>query len=93
MKIIRQDKEEYGVFKALLDGEKIGELSYSREEEGVITLDHTYVSPSYRGKGVAEELFYQAVEFARKENLRIIPVCSFAKAMFTKDKSIGDIRR
>ena len=35
----------------------------------------------------------QAVEFARQKQLKIIPLCPFAKSIFDKDPSIHDVLR
>lgn len=38
-----------------------------------------------------EKLFMKSVEFARNKNLKVIPLCPFAKRMFEEDKSAQDL--
>jgi predicted GNAT family acetyltransferase len=49
------------------------------------------VEPAYNGKGVGKAMVYKAVEFARENDLKIIPLCPFAKATFQKNEEIRDV--
>jgi predicted GNAT family acetyltransferase len=54
-------------------------------------LDHTEVSPALRGHGVARELVEAAVQWARREKVRLVPVCPFAKGVFDREPSFHDV--
>ena len=58
-------------------GEVDAEISYTLEEEGVIGADHTFVDPSLRGQGVARQLVERLAVYAREENLKVRPICSY----------------
>ncbi|WP_128893930.1 GNAT family N-acetyltransferase [Longirhabdus pacifica] len=58
------------------DGQEIGEVTYV-PQDGNIVVDHTFVSPSMRGQGIAEQLVDKVVEYARNEGYKIIPTCSY----------------
>lgn len=75
-------KHEDGRFYLEDNDEMIGEITYSKVKDGVIALDHTYVSDSYRGQGLAGKLFNAAIDFADLKSLKIVPVCAYAKKMF-----------
>lgn len=66
------------------DGLEVGEITYSRGGNDVLIIEHTGVDPDYRGQGLAEDLVEKVVEKAKKEGLKIKPVCSFAKKEFEK---------
>lgn len=51
-----------------------------------LIIDHTMVSDQLRGKGVGDQLLAEVVQFARDKNLKIIPLCPFAKARMEKNK-------
>ena len=55
------------------------------------TIDHTFVDPDIRGQNVAAYLIKIIVEQARNENVKIIPLCSFAKKEFMKIDEYKDI--
>jgi len=45
-------------------------------------IDSTFVPEDYRGGGLAEVLTKATIEHARQNNLKIVPVCSYAKRYF-----------
>ncbi|WP_410493728.1 GNAT family N-acetyltransferase [Chryseobacterium sp. SC28] len=91
MEIKQNNNEKNGEFVAIFDGQKAGTMTYQRDGADLITIDHTEVEQEFNGKGVGKELLYKAVEFARENNLKIVPLCPFAKVMFQKNKEIRDV--
>ncbi|MCA9766557.1 MAG: N-acetyltransferase [Carnobacterium sp.] len=51
-----------------------------------LIIDHTKVSNQLRDQGVSDQLLAEVVQFARDKNLKIIPLCPFAKARMEKNK-------
>lgn len=75
-------------------GEKsnpLGQMTYSRAGETTIIIDHTEVSESLKGKGAGKQLVAAGVDYARKNNLKIIPLCTFAKSVFEKVNEYRDV--
>lgn len=66
----------------LEDGKEGGRLVYETEESGNIKVFTTFVSPEYRGQGVALALLETCVTFARQKGVRIVPVCFFVTDQF-----------
>ena len=56
------------------------EMTFSRTNETLIMLDHTFVPTSVRGEGIGEKLAERAVKDARANGWKIVPVCPFFKA-------------
>jgi predicted GNAT family acetyltransferase len=50
-----------------------------------INLYHTYTHPELRGKGLAAHVVRAAFEYAKENNLKIIPTCSYTQAFLTKN--------
>lgn len=50
-----------------------------------IVIDHTYTDPKLRGQGVAKQLVEHAVDYARENNLKIVPLCSYARVVMERD--------
>ena len=82
-----EDNGKKGRFAIYNDNEFAGEMTFTWVGESRIIIDHTGVEEKYKGEGVGKQLFIKSVEFARKKNLKVIPLCPFAKRMFEKDKS------
>ena len=79
-----------GAFVWRRDGEKLAELTYSVAGSRVI-LDHTDVDDRLRGQGAGRKLVTSAVEWARKENRKLMPLCPFAKSVFDKTPDYADV--
>lgn len=70
---------------------KAGKMTYSIASSDLIIIDHTEVEPMFNGKGVGKQLLYKIVEMAREKNIKILPLCPFANAMFQKSTDLQDV--
>ena len=52
---------------------------------------HTEVNPDFSGQGVGKKMVMDAVDFARANHIKIIPLCPFAKSVFEKEAEIRDV--
>jgi uncharacterized protein len=68
-------------------GQEIGLLAY-RQRPGQIELMHTEVPISQRGKGVGEQIVKFALEYARQNQLRVIPSCKFVQAYLKRHPEV-----
>lgn len=57
-------------------GDRLAVAEY-RMEAGRMMITHTFVPPELRGKGLAEKVVRAALEHARRENLKVVPACSY----------------
>jgi predicted GNAT family acetyltransferase len=88
-----KQKGRRGAFVIDKDGTRAAELVFSSSPDGrVVTLEHTEVSESLRGQGVARKLVEAAVAWARQKNVKLVPVCPYAKAVFDREPQFGDVR-
>lgn len=49
-------------------------------------MSQTVVSPELRGQGIAGKLFEAGVKYARENNYKIVPVCSYIVKKFESGK-------
>lgn len=75
--------KENGVTKA--------EMTFSKAGTTMLIVDHTDVSEDLRGTGVGKLLLHKIVDFARTNELKILPLCPYAKSVFDKDQSLSDV--
>ena len=80
-----------GAFVIERDAVRLGEMTYVRAGAKRIIIDHTFVDESLRGTGAGKQLVEAAVAWARAEQLKVIPLCPFAKATFERDASLRDV--
>ena len=86
MKIQQREMGSKGFFFIEENGERLAEMTYSKAGDDKIIIDHTHVDDKLRGKGAGKQLVSAAVDYARAKNIRIIPLCTFAKSVFDKVK-------
>jgi predicted GNAT family acetyltransferase len=85
MDFIREDDTIKGVIKALDGVQEVGRLTYLWSGSNRILIDHTEIFGAYQGKGLGKELVESAVSFARENDIKIIPLCSFARKVIEGD--------
>ena len=73
-------------------GNLVAEVVFVPTGEHLAIIDHTDVDESLKGQGVGKLLVAKVVEKMRKENLKIIPLCPFAKHEFDTTPEYQDIR-
>ena len=91
MEIQQINDSKRGYFEAIEDGKEAGKMTYTWAGDSKFIIDHTEVSPDFNGKGVGKKLLMAAVEYARTNDLKIIPLCPFAKSVFDKTPDIRDV--
>lgn len=89
--IKREDNGKKGRFIIYENNEVAGEMTYTWAGKTKFIIDHTGVEENFKGKGFAKQLVMEAVDFARDNNVKIIPLCPYAKSRFEKDKNIRDV--
>lgn len=76
--------ERNAIRYAAADGATMAEITFPEHDEGIVTIDHTFVDPAMRGQGMAGTLMDACVhELERTERLAH-PTCSYAVAWFEK---------
>jgi hypothetical protein len=88
--VSREDRSSGGRWVAVVNGHE-AEMTFSRASPTLIIIDHTDVPDALRGQGVGQALVERAVEDARREGFRIIPLCPFAKVQFERHAQWRDV--
>jgi predicted GNAT family acetyltransferase len=91
MEINQINDTRRGYFEALEDGKEAGKMTYTWAGDSKFIIDHTEVNEGFNGKGVGKKLVMAAVDYARANNIKIIPLCPFAKSVFDKTEDIRDV--
>lgn len=77
-------------FELTVNGET-AVLVYERSDDA-LTLVHTEVPAALRGRHLGDALVEAALQSARSEGLRIVPVCPFVKAYLRKHPEVESDR-
>ena len=92
MTIEHLNETKNGYFIAVDNDIQAGKMTYTWAGSDKFIIDHTEVFPEFEGKGVGKKLVMAAVDYARANDLKILPLCPFAKALFERTKEIQDVR-
>ena len=78
-----------GRFELSQDGQ-VCVLDYERDG-GRVVFTHTGVPPALRGQGLAAQLVDAALQWATRENLEVIPACSYVvRHLARRETDLGD---
>lgn len=91
MEIKQNDNGKKGMFFIEEDNQKLAEMTYVWAGTNKIIIDHTEVNEKLKGKNAGKQMLAKAVEFARQNNTKIIPLCPFAKSVFDKVVEYQDV--
>jgi len=60
-------------------------------EGNILDLQHTFTPRELRGKGIAGKVAEFAFEYAKKNNLKIIPTCPFIPSFLEKNEQYKEL--
>ena len=90
-KIVVQINGGKGYFAVLVNQKQEALMTFVYAGQDKIIIDHTEVNPANNGKGYGKKMVENAVSFARENNLKILPLCPFAKSVFDKNSNFKDV--
>jgi predicted GNAT family acetyltransferase len=90
-KVSIEREELNGVHEFVLrvDGERLGFLEFTRPDAGVMRIEYVEVDPGLRGTGLGRQLVEKAVAFAKDNQLKVVPICSYARSVIQRDPNLS----
>ncbi len=79
-----------GRYIIAVEGETVGLADFA-DRENQRVFHHTEIDPAYGGRGLATILVEEALNEARDEGKRIVPVCSMVVTVLKKHPEFDDI--
>ena len=73
-------------------GQRIAVMEYVYAGTDKFIIEHTEVNETHEGKGLGKLLVQAAVEYAREHNMKIIPLCPYANALFKRTPEYSDVK-
>jgi predicted GNAT family acetyltransferase len=89
--IEREDAPGHGRYVIHLPAGLEAEMTFRKIGDGKIAIDHTYTPPEHRGQNIAARLMLRTIEDARRDGVKIQPVCSYAVAQFRRHPDWADL--
>ena len=87
--VVVTHNEEAHRFEATVDGLR-ALITYRRFPDRLV-LPHTEVPPTLEGKGLGTKLAGTALDFARANHLRVVPLCPFVSSFIRKHREYQDL--
>lgn len=92
MKYENNRTDNGGLISLSNDTEEIGSLTYTIfPEEQKLIISFVLVHPKFEGKGMGKFLVEEGVKFARENNWKVYPHCSYARAVMNRMNDVDDI--
>jgi uncharacterized protein len=91
MEIKSEQSGDKRIFFIEADGKRPGQMYTSMRDPAHMIIEHTEVSDVLKGKGAGKQLVAAGVDYARKNHLKIIPLCPFARKVFEKVTEYQDV--
>jgi len=73
------------------EGVVIAEITFPERRAGVVEIDHTFVSDTLRGQGVAGKLMQACYDRLRADDRKAVATCSYAVRWFEAHPGEADI--
>lgn len=87
-KVVRLEEQER--FQLLVDDGRAGQIDYKLNDETIVLI-HTEISPEFEGRGLGGQLARAALDFARTENLNVLPLCPFVADYIRRHPEYQDL--
>ncbi|CPR12772.1 acetyltransferase [Mycobacterium bohemicum DSM 44277] len=81
---------EDGKYTIAVDGKTVGLADFA-DRENQRVFYHTEIDPAYGGRGLATILIEEALNEARSEGKRVVPVCSMVVTVLKRHPEFDDI--
>ena len=85
------NNEEKNRFEAHVD-QHLAELTYYYSRDSIV-FTHTGVPDPISGRGVASRLAQTALDYAREQDLKVVPLCPFVASYITRHPEYQDLVR
>ena len=91
MEVLFKQSGAKGSFYIEQEGKVLAEMTFSMAGKEKMIIDHTEVDGQLRGLGAGLQMVTAAVNHARVNSLRILPLCPFARSVFQKKPEFKDV--
>ncbi len=74
------------------DSEEVGRLTYTiMPEDNRYVISFVNIYPKFEGQGLGKLIVKEAIDFARDNNWKVYPHCSYARTVMSRMEDVQDI--
>lgn len=74
-----EEDDLFGGFYLFDEETKIGEVTFRKQSQNAISINHTYVLKEFEGRGYGKKLVDKVIEYTKENNLKLSASCWFAE--------------
>jgi uncharacterized protein len=75
----------------VVENDRLAKITYVMMGPSQIIFTHTIVPFSMKGQGIASQMAKYALDYAREQNLKVVPQCPFVRAYIERHKEYQDL--
>ena len=92
MEFINNRSGNGGFIQLNKEVEEVGRLTYTIfPDDKKMIISYVLVHPQFEGKGMGKYLVDEAIRFARENEWKIYPHCSYARSVMNRMQDVDDI--
>lgn len=92
MKFENSQSGNGGVITLNNETQEVGRLTYTIfPQDGRLVISFVLVHREFEGRGMGKYLVEEAIKFARENNWKVYPHCSYARAVMRRMNDVQDI--
>ncbi|ARN77521.1 hypothetical protein BST97_05715 [Nonlabens spongiae] len=91
MQILLREQEKKGYALAKESRERMGTMTYVLDERENIVIEHTIIADNNTNPMLGLRLLELIVDLARRNEVKIIPQCPFARALMQRKTEWHDV--
>jgi len=90
--LIQQKETDHKGSFYVAEGDKVlAEMVYTMASPTKMIIEHTEVDDKLRGKNIGNQLVQYMVDYARTNNIKVIPLCPFTHSVFKRKPEYADV--
>jgi predicted GNAT family acetyltransferase len=89
LEVIQNEAERR--FETWIDG-TLSKLDYIQDGKNFV-ITHVGVNPDLRGQGIAGRIVQVSLIYAKENNLRVVPMCSYAAAYIRRHPEYAELTK
>lgn len=92
MEFINNKSGNGGFIELKNETDEIGRLTYTIfRDDAKLIISFVLVHPKFEGQGMGKNLVDEAIRFARENNWKVYPHCSYARSVMHRMTDVDDI--
>ena len=84
---VEENKTTYSINNKIM-----GEVDYPYIDLDKVNIIHTFVDPSLRGQGIADQMMKEVFKYLQKNNIKVKCSCSYAISWLEKHPEYHDLK-